>query len=79
MIGRASKRRQIPVSAAALVARRSGTKARTIRETAEILQVSERTVHRLIASGQLRAHRIVRLERITDDDISALLEASRIV
>ena len=46
---------------------------------AEILQTSERTVRRLIASGQLRAHRLRRLVRIADVDIAALLDATRII
>ncbi|WP_423891371.1 helix-turn-helix domain-containing protein [Bradyrhizobium sp.] len=51
-------------------------KLRTISQTAEILQTSERTVQRLIADGRLRAHRIGRLVRITDDDVAALLDAT---
>jgi excisionase family DNA binding protein len=58
---------------------RSLSKLRTIPETAEILQTSERTVQRLIASGQLRAHRLRRLVRIADADIAALLDATRII
>jgi len=54
-------------------------KLHTIPETAEILQTSERTVQRLIASGQLRAHRFRRLVRIADADIAALLDATRTV
>ena len=54
-------------------------KLRTIPETAEILQTSERTVQRLIASGRLQAHRLGRLVRIADADIAALLDATRIV
>lgn len=51
----------------------------TIPETAEILQTSERTVLRLIASGQLGAHRFRRLVRISDADIAAMLEATRTI
>jgi excisionase family DNA binding protein len=54
-------------------------KLHTIPETAEILQISTRTVQRLIASGKLRAHRLGRLVRITDADIAALLDATRSV
>ena len=54
-------------------------KLHSIPETAEILQTSERTVQRLIASGQLRAHRFCRLVRIGDADIAALLDATRTV
>ncbi len=52
-------------------------KLHTIAETAEILQTSERTVQRLIASKKLRAHYIGRLVRIADADIAALLEETR--
>jgi excisionase family DNA binding protein len=49
----------------------------TIGETAEILNVSTRTVRRLIDSGALRAHRVrERLPRITDEAIQELLAAS---
>ena len=48
MIGRASKRRRISVSAAAPFANRSGPKLRTIDETAELFSVSKRTVQRLM-------------------------------
>ena len=54
-------------------------KLHSIPETAEILQTSERTVQRLIASGQLRAHRFRRLVRVGDADIVALLDATRTV
>jgi excisionase family DNA binding protein len=54
-------------------------KLHSIPETAEILQTSARTVQRLIASGQLRAHRFRRLVRIGDADIAALLDATRTV
>ena len=46
---------------------------RTIAEAAEILNVSQRTVRRIIQSGELRAHRIRGLIRISDADIAAYL------
>ena len=49
------------------------TKLRTISETAEILNVSPRTVRRLIESGDLRAHRIRGLVRVADADIAVFL------
>jgi excisionase family DNA binding protein len=49
------------------------TKLRTIAETGEILNCSRRTVRRLIESGELRAHRIRGLIRISDADIAAYL------
>ncbi len=54
-------------------------KLHTIAETAEILQMSERTVQRLIASKKLRAHYIGRLVRVANADIAALLEQTRTV
>jgi excisionase family DNA binding protein len=53
------------------------TKLRTIDETAELLAVSRRTVRRLIDSGALPVHRLGRSVRISDDDIAALLAATR--
>jgi excisionase family DNA binding protein len=55
------------------------TRFRTIDETAELLNVSPRTVRRLIRSGALPAHRFERLVRISDGDIAALLAENRSV
>ena len=57
--------------------RRPLTKFRTIGETADLLNVSTRTVRRFIDSGALPAHRFGRLVRISEDDISAFLAANR--
>ena len=69
--------RSAGASAASRVLRRSVPQLRTIDETAKILNVSPRTVRRLIDSGALGVHRFRRLVRISDDDISVLLAASR--
>ena len=53
------------------------SKLRTIDQTAEIFDVSPRTVRRLIASGELSAHYLGRLVRISDADIAAFLAANR--
>jgi excisionase family DNA binding protein len=53
------------------------TKLRTIDETAELLNVSPRTVRRLIDSGALQVHRFGRLVRIADGDIATLLAENR--
>jgi excisionase family DNA binding protein len=54
------------------------SKLRTIDDTAEILNVSTRTVRRLTASGALPVHRLRgRLVRISDADIAAFLAANR--
>ena len=60
-----------------LGARQPFRKLRTIDETAEILNVSSRTVRRLIDSGALPVHRFGRSVRISDADIAQLMAASR--
>jgi excisionase family DNA binding protein len=72
----ARKRRSAPPPAPWRPSGRPLSKLRTISQTAEILQTSNRTVQRLIACGRLRAHRIGRLVRIKDDEIAALLHAT---
>jgi excisionase family DNA binding protein len=52
------------------------SKLRTIDDTAEILNVSTRTVRRLIDSGALSVHRFGRLIRISDEAIRELLAAN---
>jgi excisionase family DNA binding protein len=51
----------------------------TIEEVAETLNVSSRTVRRLIESGALPVHRLGRLVRIADGDLVTFLAASRSV
>ena len=48
----------------------------TVQETAELLKLSERTIHRYINKGKLRAYRIAgeRKLRIKGEDLLALLE-----
>ena len=53
------------------------TRLRTIDETAELLNVSSRTVRRLIDSGALQVHRFGRLVRIAERDIAVLLAGTR--
>ena len=56
---------------------RSMKRLHTVDETAEILNVSTRTVRRLIDSGALSVHRVrQRLPRISDEAIRELLAAS---
>ena len=45
----------------------------TVKKVAKRLQVSERTVHRLIDAGELAVIRIGRSIRITDRAVNALL------
>jgi len=49
----------------------------TVRQVAAYLSVSERTVRRLIATGQLRCIRIGRLTRIDPGDVSRWLSARK--
>jgi excisionase family DNA binding protein len=55
------------------------TRLHTIDEAAELLNMSPRTVRRLIESGALPVHRFGRLVRIADADLVVLLAASRSV
>ena len=48
-----------------------------VTATADRLNVSTKTVRRLIANKHLPAHRIGRLVRIAEDDIQALLNHNR--
>jgi excisionase family DNA binding protein len=57
--------------------RRPLTKLRTIEETADLLNVSPRTVRRLIDSGALPVHRFGRRVRIAEWDIAVLLSSTR--
>ena len=55
------------------------TRLRSIDETAALLNLSPRSVRRLIESGALPVHRFGRLVRIADADVAVLLAASRSV
>ena len=48
----------------------------TIRETAVLLALSTRTIHRYIAEGKLKAYRVAgeKVIRIKREDVDALLE-----
>lgn len=52
--------------------------ALTIREAAQALGVSERTVRRAVAAGKLRVVRIGRCVRVPQDSISALLSTANV-
>ena len=49
----------------------------TVREVAERLRASERTVRRAIAAAELAVHRIGRSVRISEADLGAYLAARR--
>lgn len=49
----------------------------TVRQVAERLQASERTVRRAIASGELAVHRIGAAVRVSEADLAAFLAARR--
>ena len=46
----------------------------TVKQMAEILQVSQRTIYRLIDSGKLPAYKLDRDWRIAKEDIDQFLE-----
>lgn len=52
-------------------------KLRTIPQVAERLQVDDKTVRRLIKGGVLKAYRLGRQLRISDDDLLAFLNRNR--
>jgi excisionase family DNA binding protein len=45
----------------------------TMKEVAEILGLSTRSVQRLVATGALRVHRLGRAVRVSDSDVALLL------
>lgn len=49
----------------------------TVSETADLLQVSDRTVRRLLADGALPSHQLGRCRRISRDDLDAFLSRNR--
>ena len=49
----------------------------TLRDVADILEVSIATLRRRIAEGALRVHRIGRTIRVSEADLGAFLAASR--
>ena len=55
----------------------SQTMLLTVRQVAERLQTSERTIRRAIAAGNLAVHRIGTSVRITETDLAAFLTARR--
>lgn len=48
-----------------------------VADTARLLDLSEKTVRRLIASGALVSHRVGRSVRISDADLRAFLSQRR--
>jgi excisionase family DNA binding protein len=49
----------------------------TIAEVSDRLQVSTRTVRRWIAAGELKAHKLGGVVRISDEDLRAFLAVRR--
>ena len=47
----------------------------TVAEVADILRVSTMTVYRLIKSGEMRAIRVGKSYRLTEEDVDAYLAA----
>lgn len=50
----------------------------SVRETAEILSVSEATIRRIINSGRLRALKVRSQLRIDESDLTAYLRSCRV-
>lgn len=49
----------------------------TVRQVAERLQTSQRTIRRAIATGELAVHRIGSSIRVSDADLAVFLAARR--
>ena len=49
----------------------------TLNQTAEVLQVTTRTLHRWINTGELVVHRIGRQLRISETDLQAFIRTRR--
>ncbi|MFQ5792433.1 MAG: helix-turn-helix domain-containing protein [Acidobacteriota bacterium] len=49
----------------------------SIRETADLLKVSTKTIRRWIESGELPAHRLGRQIRISEDDLLTFIRTRR--
>lgn len=49
----------------------------TVSHTAEHLQMSQKTVRRLIAAGELRSHRLGGCIRVAEDDLASFLSTRR--
>lgn len=56
---------------------RPPAKLLTVHQTAEILSVCAKTVRRLITAGTLRAMRVGRAVRISEDDLQVYLATCR--
>ena len=59
-----------------LTPRRSG-QLWTVEQVAERCSVSPRTTRRWIQAGELRAHRLGHLVRVSEEDLAAFLAAHR--
>lgn len=49
----------------------------TIKEVADHLQVSTKTVRRRIQAGELRSYRLGRLVRVSEEDLTLMIMRSR--
>jgi excisionase family DNA binding protein len=56
---------------------RAASSMHTVTSVAERLGVSEKTVRRLIARGELPVHRIGHSLRVSEDDLQAFLKQHR--
>lgn len=51
----------------------------TVRDVAELLKLSERKVYDIVSSGKLSAYKIGGSIRVSEEDLLAYLEDSRLV
>ena len=56
---------------------RTAPRLLTVRAIADLLQVAEKTIRRLIAAGELPAHRIGGCVRVSEDDLLVFLSMAR--
>lgn len=49
-------------------------KVYTIKETAELLKVTERTIYNYVSAGKLKATKMGKYWRVTEDNIRAFLQ-----
>ncbi len=50
----------------------------TVAQLADLLQLNEMTIYRIIKAGELRYHQIGRMMRFRDDDVEEFLKQRRV-